>query len=519
MVDPLRTKLKVASTALLAGTLGFVAAGALGWTSLTATPSIVDQPQVSEALVAPAVDLSNAFVNIAEAVTPSVVRIEAERSQRVAAPSGGGQAPFGDDLLRRFFPDVPPPSGGGGDTFERSPQEPQERLQIGGGSGFIVSSDGYILTNDHVVTGASRITVTLPDRRQYSAEVVGTDPTTDVAVLKIDDRNLPTMSFGSSEDVRVGEWVLAVGNPGFGGGSSLDYTVTAGIISAVGRPLDLLRSELQRQGSESSQYAIEDFIQTDAVINPGNSGGPLVNVRGQVIGINSAIASRTGYYQGYGFAIPIDLARRVMEDLVQYGQVRRPLLGVAMRDVTLEDAEYLGLPRAGGALVSSITEGTGAEAAGLQPEDVIVAIDGQTVDRSAQLQTRIAQKRPGERVHVRFYRDGRPQEVAVRLGEAPLQPQAERQARAEPTADERLGIQIGTDDQGRVVVRGVAPNGAAFRAGVVPGSRILAINEEPVESNADVRRILSAFEPGDVISFRLVQGENPPFNVRVRVPR
>ena len=514
MVDPLRTKLKLFGVAAAAALGGVATASLMGWTSLTAMPLLNDQPQVDAAAVAPANALSNAFINIAEAVTPAVVRIEVERPAR--AGSGGQAVPFDDEFFRRFF--GPPGGGGGGEGQEgRQPQQPP--TQLGGGSGFIVSPDGYILTNDHVVNGASRITVYLPDRRQYSARVVGTDPTTDVAVIKIDDRNLPTMSLGASEDVRVGEWVLAVGNPGFGGGSALDFTVTAGIVSAVGRPLDLLRNELTRQGAESARFAIEDFIQTDAVINRGNSGGPLVNTQGQVIGINSAIASPTGYYQGYGFAVPIDLARRVMEDLVEYGQVRRPLLGVAMTNVSLEDAEYLGLPRPSGALVSEVTPGSGAEAAGLRPDDVIVAVDGQAVDRSAQLQTRIAQKRPGERVQVRFYRDGRPQEVMVRLGEAELQPRPEQQVRAEPTTDERLGLQIGTDEAGNVVIRNVTPNGAAARAGFGPGLRILAINEEPVSSDEDVSRILSGLEPGDVVSFRVQPGEQSPLNIRVRVPR
>jgi serine protease Do len=509
MVDPLRTKLKLLAFTAVAAVTGFAAAGALGWTSLTAMPSLVDQPQVSEEMVAPAVDLSNAFINIAEAVTPAVVRIEVERPVRVAG-RGQGQMDSFPEEFRRWF-NLPEPG-------ESDPQAPPPS-QTGGGSGFIISEDGYILTNDHVVGGATRITVSLPDRRQYAAEVVGTDPTTDVAVIRIEDRNLPTMSFGSSEDVRVGEWVLAVGNPGFGRGGSLDYTVTAGIVSAVGRPLDLIRDGLQRQGSEAAQYAIADFIQTDAVINPGNSGGPLVNVRGQVIGINSAIASRSGFYQGYGFAVPIDLARRVMEDLIEFGQVRRPLLGVAMVEVTLEDAEYLGLPRAAGALVRQVTEGSGAEAAGLQPDDVIVAVDGAPVDRSAQLQTRIAEKRPGEEVTIRFYRDSRPEEVRVRLGEAPLQPQPEREAPAEPTTDERLGIQIGSDDAGNVVVRNVMPNSAAERALIGPGARILAINEEEVSGTDQVRAILSEAGPGDVLSFRIQYPESDPVSLRVRVPR
>jgi len=503
MVDPLRSKLRVILIAALGATAGFAGAGALGWTSLTAMPVFNEQPQVSAELVQPAVDLSNAFINIAEAVTPAVVRIEVERR----APAGAGRGGGLPGELERLLP-----------FPQQDPRGQQPPPQIGGGSGFIVSEDGYILTNDHVVSGASRLTVTLPDRRQYDATVVGTDPTTDVAVIRIQDRNLPTLSFGSSEDVRVGEWVLAVGNPGFGGGSSLDYTVTAGIISALGRPLPLIQEELQRQGSEISQFAIADFLQTDAVINPGNSGGPLVNVRGQVIGINSAIASRTGFYQGYGFAVPMDLARRVMEDLIEYGQVRRPLLGVQMTNVDLEDADYLGLPRAAGALVSMITEGSGAEAAGLQVDDVIVAIDGEPVDRSSQLQTRIAQRRPGDRVQVRFYRDGRIQETTVRLGEAPLQGTPQRTARGEPSAVERLGIEIGTNQQGEVILRDVAPGSAAARRGIVPMGRILAINDEPVSSLDDARRLMDEFQAGDVVSFRIEYPGNPPRAIRVRIP-
>jgi serine protease Do len=246
-------------------------------------------------------------VAIAETVTPAVVRIETSRTRRAASR---GQTPPVPEEFRQFF---------------RMPDPGQSAPVRSGGSGFLVSEDGYILTNDHVVAGAEEIRVFLQDRREFSATLVGADPTTDVAVIKIESGSLPSMSFGSSDAVRVGEWVLAVGNPGFGSGNQLDYTVTAGIVSAKGRPLGLINNELRIRGNENSQFAIEDFIQTDAVINPGNSGGPLVDLRGQVVGINSAIASETGYYQGYGFAIPIDLARRVMEDLIEYGVVRRSM--------------------------------------------------------------------------------------------------------------------------------------------------------------------------------------------------
>jgi serine protease Do len=518
MFDPLKAKTQVLLFTTLAFLGGVGGASLLGWTSLTAMPAILEQPQISPEAVAPAVDLSTAFVNIAEAVTPAVVRIEADRPRQTAA-GGGGSMP---EELRRFF-NIPP--GG-----EESPQQP--RLQTAGGSGFIVSPDGYVLTNDHVVSGAQRIRVFLQDRREYTARLVGSDPTTDVAVLKIEDRNLPTLSFGSSRDVRVGEWVLAVGNPGFGGGSSLDYTVTAGIISAIGRPLQLIQRELgqQEEWQELAAFAIEDFIQTDAVINPGNSGGPMVNVLGQVVGINTAIASRTGFYQGYGFAIPVDLARRVMEDLVEYGQVRRPYLGVSMVPVEPEDAEYYGLPRTSGVLVQGVPEDGPAHSAGIRQEDVIVAVDDEAVERPSQLQSIIAQKRPGDRVRVRFYRDGQPREITVRLGETELGPRPSAAARAEPRMDERLGLEVAPLDQeiaqqlgygeaDGVIIRRVDPTGPAGRRGLGQGLKVTEINRESVGSVADVERILAQASPGDVVSIRVETPQGDSRVVNVRVPR
>jgi serine protease Do len=329
MYDPLRAKAKVVAYSAVAFLFGLGIASGLGWTSTShAMPSVNEAPQVSPDAVRPALDLSEAFTNLAGAVTPAVVRIE---SRRQATESSGQQVP---DAFQRFF-DIP--NGG-------TPAPPR----VSSGSGFIVSPDGYILTNNHVVEGANELTVYFSDRRYLRAEVIGADPFTDVAVIKVESREaLPTMSFGNSDQVKVGEWVLAIGNPGFGSSTSLDFTVTAGIISARGRGLQLLQRDLfndPRYGDLASRWAIEDFIQTDAVINPGNSGGPMVNLQGQVVGINSAIASTTGVYQGYGFAIPINLARRVMEDLVEYGHVKRPRIGVSIQDVSAEDAEIYGLP-------------------------------------------------------------------------------------------------------------------------------------------------------------------------------
>ncbi len=520
MIDPLKTKTRVLLAVTFISVLGLGGAALLGWTSPSiAGPIFNDQPQVSEELVQPAVDLSTAFINISEAVTPGVVRIEVERPGRTAQQRPQ-QMPSPFDW---FF--GPPGEGEG----QQRPQQPQPRTT--GGSGFLVTEDGYILTNDHVISEAQTIRVFLPDGRQYMAELVGNDPTTDVAVIRIDESGLPTLSLGESANTRVGEWVLAVGNPGFGGGRQLDYTVTAGIVSAIGRPLDLIGGELRRQEEfhEIAPYAIEDFIQTDAVINPGNSGGPLVNVRGQVVGINTAIASRTGFYQGYGFAIPIDLAKRIMEDLVEFGRVRRPLLGIEMEPITNVDAEYYGLPRTFGVLVQGLPEDGPAYRAGIRQEDVIVAIDGEEVERPGQLQLLIAQRRPGDEVTVRYYRDGEANETTVRLGEADLGPRTEPTRAEEARAEERLGIEVAPLDAevarelnypepGGVVIRNVSPAGPAARRNVFPGLKLDQINRQDVENVSDVERLLEEVGPGDVVSLRLSDASGESRVVNLRVP-
>ena len=521
MFDPLKAKTRVLLYSLGSFAVGIGAAAALGWNSLTATPTIIEAPQVSLEAVRPAVELSDAFVNVSQAVTPAVVRIEAEISTSSGVSIQGRQIPPGA---------IPP---GFEDLFRQFPQEETEPIpQSATGSGFIVSPDGYILTNNHVVAEATRLTVYLADRREYSAELVGRDPTTDVAVIKVNGTNLPVLSFGRSADVKVGEWVLAVGNPGFGGGSSsLDYTVTAGIVSAIGRPLGLIGNDIRaREGRQAAGFAIEDFIQTDAVINPGNSGGPLVNMQGQVVGINSAIASRTGYYQGYGFAIPMDLARRIMEDLIEYGEVRRPYLGIEMGPLDPVDAEYYRLPRTTGVLVQAVPEGGPAAAAGIRPEDVIVSIDGVAVERSSQLQLLIAQKHPGDEVTVGYYRDGQPREMRVRLGEIPAEARiATRTEAPVPTTVGRLGIQVRAMDQEiarqegyrqveGVVIGNVAPGSAAERRGIYPGMKVTAINREQVRTIAEVQEALEKFSPGEIVSLRVEHPEIGSRVVNIRIP-
>ncbi len=520
MYDPLRAKAKVALYATVAFLFGMGLASGLGWTEVShASPAIDESPQVSEEAVRPARDLSDAFVNLAGAVTPGVVRIETSRPMRTASRSQ--QIP---DAFRRFF-DVP--------EGQAPQQDGPPQLAVSGGSGFVVSPDGYILTNNHVVEGAEEVRVYLADRRYFIAEVVGADPFTDVAVVKIDaPEPLHAMSLGNSEDVQVGEWVLAIGNPGFGASTQLDYTVTAGIVSARGRGLGLLNRDLQRDPQRAGEagFAIEDFIQTDAVINPGNSGGPMVNLQGQVVGINSAIASATGYYQGYGFAIPMNLARRIMEDLIEYGVVKRPRIGVSIQDVEAEDAEAYGLPTVSGVLVQDVQDGP-AEGI-LEAEDVIVAIEGDPVGYTAELQARIAQQRPGDRVTLTIYRDGQRREVDVRLDEAPINDVPERVAEQPDGAEERLGFnvepldaelsaQLGYEDGGGVVVGDVARGSPAARRNLAAyrGWRLSRVNDTPVDGAADVSRALERVGSGEIVSLHLENPDGSTAVVNIRMPR
>jgi serine protease Do len=510
MYDPLKAKTRVVLGAVTVGVLAVGVASGLGWTSTShAMPPVTEEPQVPESAVRPALDLSAAFTNLAEAVTPAVVRIETRRTVRASRRDVPEQ-------FRRFFD-------------QQEGEEAPSRQAISGGSGFIVSEDGYILTNNHVVEGASDVRVYFPDRRYYSARVIGADPFTDVAVIKVDvDGDLPTMAFGDSDDVKVGEWVLAIGNPGFGASTQLDFTVTAGIISARGRNVRLLQQDLLSDPTsrDLAGYAIEDFIQTDAVINPGNSGGPMVNLQGQVVGINSAIATSTGVYQGYGFAIPINLARRIMEDLVEYGHVKRPRIGVQIVDVVAEDAEAYGLPSVSGVLVQDVP-GDGPSAGLLEPEDVIVAVDGRPVGYTSELQAAIAERRPGDRVTLKLYRDRQPVEVTIRLAEAPINDLAPAAADRELVAEERLGIQVQAisgellERLGEgVVLADVAPGSAAERRGVggMIGWKLDGINDTRIDTPADVRSALDGVAPGEIVSLHFIDPSGAPRVVNVRMP-
>src|SRR6266545_1746684 len=448
-------------------------------------------------------DLSEAFASVAEHVKPSVVYVKSERRPDADDEDSGPrmQLPPG---FERFF------------QFDPNPRNQRPRLEQASGSGFIVSRDGYILTNAHVVDGAKQVTVRLLDRREFKAKVVGTDPATDVAMLKIAADNLTPAPLGNSETTRVGEWVLAVGNPL---GDNLTFTVTQGIVSAKGRALNL---------PNRNDRSIQDFIQTDAAINPGNSGGPLVSVRGEVVGVNSAIASETGYYSGYGFAIPINLARRVMDQLIKTGHVDRVALGILVRDATANDAQYVGLPEIRGVLVQDFSPpGNAAQRAGLEAGDIIVSIDGQPVQYVAQLQQTIAFRKPGESVKVEVARKGGVRKTYT----VPLQRVTERSEVASATdADDStaepgaaalpaLGLTVAPLERGAaeqlglpaavkgVVVTDVQPDGPAAESIAGPDNGgpdvIVALEGKPVRSPQELRAAIRQHKPGDIVTLRL----------------
>jgi serine protease Do len=323
------------------------------------------------------------FVFAAKAATPSVVHI---RTTYSAGRTGG--TPF-EDFFRDYF-------------GERYPNQNPSR---GAGSGVIVSENGYIITNNHVIEDATEITVLLNDNRTYQAEVVGTDPSTDLAVIRINETNLRAIPLGNSETIEIGEWVLAIGSP-----FEFRSTVTAGIVSAKARNINIL--------ARRDRLQIESFIQTDAAVNPGNSGGALVNLKGELVGVNTAIASPTGAFAGYSFAVPVSLVKKVAADLMEFGTVQRPLLGVSIVDVNADIAKDKNLEKVQGVYLQFVNPGSSAEEAGLKAGDVIIAIEGKIVGSVAELQERVALNRPGDRIKVTYVRDGKTKEAFAMLQNA-----------------------------------------------------------------------------------------------------
>lgn len=382
--------------------------------------------------------------------------------------------------------------------FFGTPQ-PQEgnRIQVQSGSGVIISADGYIVTNNHVINGAEGIKVTLNDGKEAEARVIGTDPTTDIALIKVDLNALPAIEFGNSDQIEVGEWVLAVGNP-----FNLTSTVTAGIVSAKGRAIDII----------NEQTAIESFIQTDAVVNPGNSGGALVNLKGQLIGINTAISTHTGTFEGYSFAVPANIVKKVTEDLLEFGVVQRAFLGVTIGDVTPKMADEMGLKTDRGVYIGSVVEGGAADKGGVKRGDVITQIDGMPVTKTSKLQEMVGRKRPGDKVAVVVNRDGKEEKLELVLRNiegttdnitkeyssvlAQLGGEFESLTTHEKKA---LGLRYG------VKVMDVQA-GKLRKAGVPRGFIITKVNNTLVQAPQDIEKALKNLKPGDGV---LLQGFLP----------
>jgi serine protease Do len=497
------SRFRFAAAAAVCFSAGVLFASGMDWTKISWAQGSAAGSRSPVVRGGPMAPEGSSFADIAERVTPAVVAVNTSRTAR-PRPQVRGRAPQGmEDFLEQF-----------------GPQQP--RQQRGEGSGFIVAQDGYIITNHHVVADADQVSITLSDGRTFKAKVIGTDSTTDVAVVKIDAKGLPTLAIGNDETTRIGDWVLAVGNP-----LGLDFTVTAGIISAKGRGAEI-------QLPNSGNFTISDFIQTDAAINPGNSGGPLINLRGEVIGLNSAIASQTGFYSGYGFAIPITLVKAVTDDLIKEGRVRLPVMGVSVGRIDPEDAGINGLARVAGVKVAGFNPADGgpAKAAGIEVGDIIISVDGKPVDRVSSLQRVVRLRRVGDLVPVEVMRYGTKKSFKVKLVEADMLARVataenEPAAKANPSAG-KLGISVEPVPAdvaerlklgGRgVFVADVAEDGPA-RAKLAAGSDIVLEILYPtprrvVKTVGDLQGALTTLKDGDYVSL-LVRNMDPRVGERV----
>lgn len=417
------------------------------------------------------------FVYAAEIATPAVVHIKSTVKTVTNGPSG---SPW-EDMLKDFFGETP-----------RQYRNPGSAS----GSGVIISPEGHIVTNNHVIDNSTDIEVTLNDNRRYNAKVIGTDPNTDLAVIKIDEDHLQHLKYGNSDQVRIGEWVLAVGNP-----FNLTSTVTAGIVSAKARNIHIL----------GRQYGIESFIQTDAAVNPGNSGGALINLRGELIGINTAIATPTGTYAGYSFAVPVSLVSKVVDDLLEFGVVQRALLGVSIVDVTDPRLEEENLPERSGIYVMTVNPGSAADEAGIKKGDIIIEINNKKVNNVAELQELVARQRPGDKVEVTFKRDGK-----IKTSTAELKNMSNNTQIVEKSNSVEIGgsafANIENEDKEKLDLQGGVKlnhlgNGKWKDAGLKEGFIITSIDKTSVNDTEDLVATLNAKKGGILIGGVYPNGE------------
>jgi serine protease Do len=487
--------------------LSMVIVGAAGAFSVPAA-LVFAQPAAAAApsVAAPSASLPD-FSDLVDKVGPAVVNIRTTERAKMNGQSGmppGMDDPEMQEFFRRFF-GVPAPRQQQPDTprgRRQGPQQqqPEEETPRGVGSGFVISADGYILTNAHVVEGADEVYVTLTDKREYKAKIIGSDKRSDVALVKIEGSNLPRLIFGDSNKLRVGEWVIAIGSP-FG----LENTVTAGIISAKAR--------------DTGDYL--PLIQTDVAVNPGNSGGPLINMRGEVIGINSQIYSRSGGYMGISFAVPIDEAMRVSEQLKTSGRVTRGRIGVQIGEVTKDVAESLGLPKANGALVQRVESGGPAEKGGIEAGDIITKFNGTPIEKSSDLPRLVGSTKPGARSTVTVWRKGAARDLNLTIAE--MEPdnkvakREEKKVKPEQAVN-TLGLVVNdlTDAQkkelkvdGGAVVE--TAEGAAARAGLRPGDLILRINNTDVKDGKQFNAQVAKLEPKKTVLLLVRRGDASQF--------
>ncbi len=471
--------------------------------SITAVGSLAPAPALAQS--APAVRGLPDFADLAEAASPSVVNI---RTSEKVKPSAGGPGPGGMDeemqeFFRRFFGDRVPNIPRPGQRPNRPAPEEGEETPRGVGSGFILSADGIIMTNAHVVDGADEVIVTLTDKREFKAKIIGADKRTDVAVVKIEATGLAAVKIGDATKIRVGEWVMAIGSP-FG----LESTVTAGIVSAKQR--------------DTGDYL--PFIQTDVAINPGNSGGPLLNMRGEVVGINSQIYSRSGGFQGISFAIPIDEAIRVSEQLRASGRVTRGRIGVQISNVTKEIAESIGLGKPQGALVSNVETGAPADKAGVEAGDIITKFDGKVIEKSTDLPRLVGSVKPGTKSTVTVFRRGQTKDLSVTVAEIePDKPKATKPTAksSEPKpsgAGQTVGLAVAelSDAQKKELkikggVRVTAATDSAARAGLREGDVIIAVANAEVSNVAEFEAALNKADKSKPINVLLRRGEMAQF--------